>query len=318
VQVDGSVLPNNAIPQQNDGNSILGNSIRSNGGLGIDLKTGGSANKPNNLQAAPTITAVIPGTASALVQGTLRLPGSPGMALRIELFSSPSCDASGFGEGQTLIGATTAKTDGAGNASFSANTANVSPGQSVTATATNTSADPSTPPGSVNLFNTSQFSRCLLVPAPVPPVASPPPAIPPAAGPAAPPAPIPSNAFTVISKSVKNGVITLKVQTKARGALSARATFIQTIKRTTGSGRRRRTRTVRITTLYGQAGAATAGVAPAVLTIAPNRNAANLLKKLRTLRISVNVSFTPTGGKINSIVLPLTASAPKPKPKGRR
>jgi hypothetical protein len=122
----------------------------------------------------------------------------------------------------------------------------------------------------------------------------------------------------VISKSVKNGVITLKVQTKARGALSARATFIQTIKRTTGSGRRRRTRTVRIPTVYGQAGAATAGVAPAVLTIAPNRNAANLLKKLRTLRLSVSVSFTPTGGKTNTITLPLTASAPKPKPKGRR
>jgi titin len=314
VQVDGSVLPNNAIPQQNNGNSILGNSIRSNGGLGIDLKTGGTANKPNNLQAAPTITAVIPGALSALVQGSLHLPGSPGMKLRIELFSSPSCDASGFGEGQTLIGAATAMTDGAGNASFSANTANVSPGQVLTATATNTSADPSTPPGSVNLFNTSQFSRCLLVPAPAPPVASPPAAIPPAAG----PAPTPSNAFTVISKSVKNGVITLKVQTKAKGALSARATFIQTIKRTTGRGRNRRTRTVRITTLYGQATASTAGVAPAVLTIAPNRNAASLLKKLRTLRLSVSVSFTPTGGKTNTIGLPLTVSAPKPKPKGRR
>src|SRR5262249_30896837 len=154
VQVDGSVLPNNATPRQNDGNSILANSIFSNGGLGIDLKTGLTSNKPNNLQAAPAITAVIPGASSALVQGTLRLPGSPGMALRIELFSSPACDAGGFGEGQTLIGTTTAKTDGAGNASFSANTASVRPGQSVTATATNTSADPSTPPGSVEVFNT--------------------------------------------------------------------------------------------------------------------------------------------------------------------
>jgi hypothetical protein len=210
-------------------------------------------------------------------------------------------------------------TDGAGNGSFTATTANVSPGQIVTATATNTSADPSTPPGSVNLFNTSQFSRCLLVPAPAPPVPSPPgagPVVPPAAGPAIPPGP--SNAFAVLSKSVKNGVITLKVQTRATGALRASASFIQTVKRTTGRGRRRRTRTVRITTAYGQASASTAGLAPAVLTLAPNRNAANLLKKLRTLRLSVSVSFTPTGGKTNTIGFPLTVSAPKPKLKRHR
>jgi CSLREA domain-containing protein len=301
VQVDGSVLPNNATPQQNDGNSILGNSIFSNGGLGIDLKTGLTANKPNNLQAAPTITAVTPGTSSALVQGTLRLPSSPKMALRIELFSSPSCDANGFGEGQTPIGATTATTDGAGNVSFSANTANVSPGQSVTATATNTSADPSTPAGSVNLFDTSEFSRCFVAPAPA------------AGGP--PPTPAPSNAFTVISKSVKHGVITLKVQTHAAGALNASATFIRAIKVSTGRGRHRHRHTVRQTVLYGQVGTSTNGATPAVLTIAPTGKAAALLNRLHTLRLSIKVTFTPTGGRTNTMVFPLTVSVPKPKPK---
>ena len=185
VQVDGSVLPNNATPNQNDGNSILGNSIYSNQGLGIDLKTGLTTNKPNNLQAAPTITSVSPGASSALIQGTVHQPGSPGMALRIELFSSPSCDASGFGEGQTLIGTATASTDGSGNASFIANTASVSPGQSVTATATNTTADPSTPPGSVNVFNTSEFSRCFTTTLPT--HSSPPPP---------PPSPLPTQSTT--------------------------------------------------------------------------------------------------------------------------
>jgi hypothetical protein len=113
-------------------------------------------------------------------------------------------------------------------------------------------------------------------------------------------------------------VITLKVQTRAPGALRASASFVQTVKRTTGRGRNRRTRTVRVTTAYGQATASTAGVAPAVLTIAPNRNAANLLKKLRTLRLSINITFTPTGGKTNTIVLPLAVTSPKPKAKGRR
>jgi CSLREA domain-containing protein len=301
VQVDGSILPNNATPQQNDGNSILGNSIFSNGGLGIDLKAGLTANKPNNLQAAPTITAVTPGTSSALVQGTLHLPSSPKTALRIELFSSRSCDASGFGEGQTLIGATTAMTDGAGAASFSANTANVSPGQSVTATATNTSADPSTPAGSVNIFNTSEFSRCFAVPAP------------PAAGP--PPPPAPSNAFTVISKTVKQGVITLKVQTHAPGALNARATFTRAVKVSSGHGRHRHRHTVRVTILYGQASKATKGVTPAVLTTGPTGQAGGLLKRLHTLRLSIKVSFTPTGGTTNTIVFPLTVSSSKPKPK---
>lgn len=158
VQVDGDGQ-NNAVQKENSGNSILANSIHANGALGIDLHTFVGFPNPNNLMGAPTITAVTPG-GSTVVKGTISLPGRPAMALRIELFSSAACDASGSGEGQTLIGFANTTTDGAGNASFSANVATVTPGQSVTATATNTTADPSTPAGSVNLYSTSQFSRC--------------------------------------------------------------------------------------------------------------------------------------------------------------
>jgi hypothetical protein len=304
VVVSENPFPNNATPISNSGNSILGNSIFANGGIGIDLVPAASSpspEKPNDLLGAPTITTVTLGASSTLVQGTVNLPARAGMALRIELFSSPACDASGFGEGQTFIGFANTATDASGNASFSATASPVSPGQSLTATATNTSADPSAQPGSVNIFNTSEFSRCF--------------AVPPAPATSGPQAAPPSNAFTVISKSIKRGVVTLKVQTHAPGAIRASATFVQTVKKSTGHGRHRHRHAVRQTILYGQVGTPTNGVTRAILTIAPTGRAASLLKRLRTLRLSINVSFTPTGGRINTIVFPLTVSSPKPKPR---
>jgi hypothetical protein len=119
----------------------------------------------------------------------------------------------------------------------------------------------------------------------------------------------------VISKSVKRGVVTLKVQTHAAGAIRASATFVQTVKKSTGHRRHRHRHAVRQTILYGQVGTPTNGVTRAILTIAPTGRAASLLKRLRTLRLSINVSFTPTGGRINTIVFPLTVSSPKPKPR---
>jgi len=113
-------------------------------------------------------------------------------------------------------------------------------------------------------------------------------------------------------------VITLKVQTHAPGALSARATFIRTVKKSTGHGRHRRRHAVRQTILYGQVSTSTNGVTPAILTIAPTGTAASLGKRLHTLRLSIKVSFTPTGGSNNTMVLPLTVSSPKPKRKHHR
>jgi hypothetical protein len=83
------------------------------------------------------------------------------MTARVELFASASCDHSGSGEGQQFLGFANVTTDGSGNASFSTTVAVVVPStRSVTATATNTSSDPSTPAGSVSVGNTSEFSQC--------------------------------------------------------------------------------------------------------------------------------------------------------------
>jgi hypothetical protein len=119
----------------------------------------------------------------------------------------------------------------------------------------------------------------------------------------------------VISRIVKQGVITLKVQTHAAGRLNASATFIRAVKVSSGHGRHRHAHTVHKTILYGQVSKSTNGVTPAVLTIAPTGQAAGLLKRLHTLRLAVKVSFTPTGGRTNTIVFPLTVSSPKPKSK---
>lgn len=136
------------------GNAIRGNSIHSNQLLGIDLGTVGvTANDTkdkdtgaNNLQNFPVIS-----SASA---GTQRVMGSLGSLVQtqftIQFFASPTCDASGNGEGFTPIGTTTVTTANNGNASFNV-VVPLAAGQRVTATATD-------PAG-----NTSEFSPCFTV-----------------------------------------------------------------------------------------------------------------------------------------------------------
>jgi CSLREA domain-containing protein len=165
VVIDETYLPNNPTPIANSGNSIDGNSIFSNGGLGIDLKGGAGNILPDNLMSAPTVTAANPAASATVVDGTLRRAASPKMTVRVEVFASARCDPRGSGEGQTLVGSADTTTDGSGNASFTANVSPLSPGEIVTATATNTTADASAQPGSVNVFDTSQYSTCFTVPA---------------------------------------------------------------------------------------------------------------------------------------------------------
>ena len=108
------------------GNDFNANSIFSNNALGINL-VGGSedgfgvtANDPqdadtgpNQLQNYPVLTSA---NSSAVIQGSLNsVPNKP---YRVDFYSSPSADPSGFGEGQTWIGAVNVTTDGTGNASF--------------------------------------------------------------------------------------------------------------------------------------------------------------------------------------------------------
>jgi hypothetical protein len=151
------------IDRTGTGNAILGNSIFSNGRLGINLNEAGqlaygvSPNDagdadtgPNNLQNFPTITAAFSSSTQTTIGGTLQ--STPNTTFRLELFSTPVSDASGFGEGQTYLGFITATTDNSGTANFVTNLSTlVAVGQFISATAT----DPSN--------NTSEFSASVQV-----------------------------------------------------------------------------------------------------------------------------------------------------------
>ena len=119
------------------GDTFEGNSIYDNGGLGIDLGGNGvTANDagdtdtgPDNYQNYPVLTV----TATS-IDGTLN--SLPNEHYRIEFFTSPAPDPSGYGEGQTFLDAIPVTTDGAGNASFSYPYTSGTPAPAITATAT--------------------------------------------------------------------------------------------------------------------------------------------------------------------------------------
>ena len=72
--------------------------------------------------------------------------------ITVQLFASGSCDATGFGEGQTFVGQVLVTTDATGLGKFTTSlTPQLAAGQRVTATAT-------APDGS-----TSEFSHCRTV-----------------------------------------------------------------------------------------------------------------------------------------------------------
>ncbi len=140
------------------GNRISQNSIYSNGALGIDL-TGTGIPLPNDAgdpdsnagnlgQNYPVITSVGIASGTATISGTIN--SNPSTALHLEFFANATCDASGYGEGQTFIGAADVSTDASGNASFGPLVFSGVPlGQAViTSTATSTTG------------GTSEFSQC--------------------------------------------------------------------------------------------------------------------------------------------------------------
>jgi hypothetical protein len=153
------------------GNAILGNAIRQNTQLGIDL-VGGAGETPagvtpndaagdidagaNGLQNAPQLYA------AGLVGGNLNIQfafASTALSTyRVELFASSAPDASGFGEGQRYLGSFIVTTDAAGSATssnFWLPAAGVAPGEFVTATAT-------VDLGGGNYGNTSEFSNAVV------------------------------------------------------------------------------------------------------------------------------------------------------------
>ncbi len=140
------------------GNAVLCNSVFSNGALGIDLGPFGvtpndsadADSGANYLQNYPTIVSVSTANASTTIEGTLN--STPSDSFRIEFFSCTAADPSGYGEGQTFLGATTVLTDASGDAWFVATVpVVVTEGQYVSATATDTGN------------NTSEFSQAAFV-----------------------------------------------------------------------------------------------------------------------------------------------------------
>ncbi|MEO6970343.1 MAG: hypothetical protein ABI217_05570 [Chthoniobacterales bacterium] len=136
------------------GIAIRGNSIFSNGGLGIDLggngvtpnDTGDGDTGPNNLQNFPIITSATIAGGSANISGTLNSTASTQFTL--DFFVNAACDPAGYGEGQTYLGSTQVTTASDGNGSFSVTLSTSAIGGIITATATD-------PAG-----NTSEFSVC--------------------------------------------------------------------------------------------------------------------------------------------------------------
>ena len=132
------------------GNTISGNSISGNDNLGIDLDGGtedgfnvtandalDSDGGPNALQNMPQIIAAATDGVNTIVSGTLS--STPSTTFDIEIFTSPTVDASGHGEGETYLGVVTVTTDASGNANFVfEHSAPVAVGNYVTATATDT------------------------------------------------------------------------------------------------------------------------------------------------------------------------------------
>ncbi|EMI15641.1 Laminin G, subdomain protein 2 domain protein [Rhodopirellula maiorica SM1] len=129
------------------GNSILGNAIYSNGGLGIDLGGDGvTANDgqfddtpdqdtgANNLQNFPVLSSITAGPTPVVV-GSLK--STPSRTFRIEFFANASGDASGYGEGQRYVGYIEVTTNATGDATIGHYLDGfIATGETVSATAT--------------------------------------------------------------------------------------------------------------------------------------------------------------------------------------
>ena len=128
-------------------NRVLGNSIYGNVGHGITSSIGAGivlnlGNNANRKQLAPTITAVAATGGTTNVQGTLG--GLGGATYRIQFFSSPAADPSGFGQGATLLDTKSVTTNALGVAVLDLDLSGaVASGQWVTATATDALGDTS-------------------------------------------------------------------------------------------------------------------------------------------------------------------------------
>ena len=136
------------------GNSIRGNSIFSNGELGIDLgflngvtfnDLGDVDAGANNLQNFPVLTSVSSAASSTTIQGSLN--STANSTFQIDFYSNAAVDFTGNGEGALFFNTTQLTTDANGNATINITFPAALPaGRVITATATSANA------------NTSEFS----------------------------------------------------------------------------------------------------------------------------------------------------------------
>lgn len=134
-------------------NTIRGNSIFSNNGLGIDLGSNGvTANDgtdgdtgPNHLQNFPVISGVTSTSNSTTIQGSLK--SIPNTTFLVDFYSNATVDPSGNGEGAQFLGTAPVSTNGNGDGNINVTLpVGLAAGRVISATAT----DPN--------GNTSEFS----------------------------------------------------------------------------------------------------------------------------------------------------------------
>ncbi len=148
-------------------NSILGNSIRDNEGLGVDLGRDGAtpngshtgqAGGPNGWQHFPVLASAYAGPVTYVVGS---LDSTPNSTFTIEFFANPAPHSTGYGEGRNYLGWAVVTTDPDGLATFQvAGLAGTTPGQYVSATATLTTLDAG---GHPTYLDTSEFAANVVV-----------------------------------------------------------------------------------------------------------------------------------------------------------
>jgi uncharacterized repeat protein (TIGR01451 family) len=156
------VVVGNSSADATAGNRVQGNSIFGNTpGLPIDLGNDGLTlndapaaldgdTGPNGLQNFPAISAAFATASSTHAIGAL--DSSASTTYTLDFYRSSSC----ADKGQAYVGSATVHTDVAGHGTFDAPTAPATPGQFISATATNNVTK-----------NTSELSACALVKTPV-------------------------------------------------------------------------------------------------------------------------------------------------------
>ena len=140
--------------------SIRGNSIFSNGGLGIDLRNDGLTPNDSGLPGTlnfPILTSAVLFGSNVTVKGTYHAAAN--VTYLLQFFSNFACDASGNGEGRNFLGSTLVTTGSGGNATFTRLL--TYPGQKSVPTFTATATSPDDP-SAASPPRTSEFSACRL------------------------------------------------------------------------------------------------------------------------------------------------------------